>query len=326
MADKKAYIPWIDWAKILGIYLVTLGHGHLVSDDARVLIYSFHMPLFFVLSGVLYKKRGFLETLKKTFKSILIPYFIISFICLCYYLILKGLQGDVSWMDVWSRVGAIFLGLGYESKNWIPVSSPMWFVVALWAIYLLLSLSKKKYYDIAVLVTSFIVSLVLYKTNVDTLFPIDSALMAMPFFVVGYKLKEIIINIDFKKLIIPALLLLPLWFIAAVYNGRVDMCGCNYGNSMFLFYLTGMMACFIAISICKIIRVGGGRLYASGTFLVMGFNIIAVNIVESVWITLFPAIPINTLVGMILGLLIVVAFYPIIVLCKKYFPIIIGNR
>ena len=258
MAVIKQYIPWIDWAKIFGIYLVTLGHGQLVSVDARVLIYSFHMPLFFVLSGMLYKYRSFLETIKKAFKSLVVPYFIISVICLCYYLVLKGLQGNITWMDVWSRVGAIFLGLGYETNNWTPVSSPMWFVVALLVIYLILSLSRNKYYDIAVLVISIIISIILRKTDVDTLFPIDSALMAMPFFVVGYIFKDFIINIDFKKLLVPALLMLPVWYITAVFNGRVDMCGCNYGRSMILFYLIGLMACFIAISFCKIIRVGGG--------------------------------------------------------------------
>ena len=72
------------------------------------------MPLFFVLSGVLYKRRGFVETVRKTFKTLLIPYFLISFICLGYYLALLGLQGGITWIDIWNRVGAIFLGLGYD--------------------------------------------------------------------------------------------------------------------------------------------------------------------------------------------------------------------
>ena len=58
----------------------------------------------------------------------------------------------------------------------------------------------------------------------------------------------------------------------------------------------------------------------------MGFNIIAVNIVEVIWNSLFTAIPINTMIGMVLGLLIIMVFFPIILLCKKFFPIIIGNR
>lgn len=325
MADNKTYVPWINWAKIVGIYLVTLGHGHLVSDDVRVLIYSFHMPLFFVLSGVLYKRRGFVETVRKTFKTLLIPYFLISFICLGYYLALLGLQGGITWIDIWNRVGAIFLGLGYEANNWIPVSSPMWFVIALWVVYLLMSLSQSKHCDLAVLLIAVVASLVLHFTMIDTLLPIDSALVAMPFFVVGYKLKNFIINTDFKRVVIPALILLPVWYLVASYNGRVDMCGCNYGRSIILFYLAGMMMCFIVISLCKIFQTGGAK-YASGTFLVMGFNIIAVNITELVWKYFVPATPINTIIGAALGLLILAVFYPIIVLCKKYFPIIIGNR
>ena len=59
------YQGWIDWAKVMGIYLMVLGHGGLVNADIRQFIFSFHMPLFFILSGYLYKQRSFSETSKK---------------------------------------------------------------------------------------------------------------------------------------------------------------------------------------------------------------------------------------------------------------------
>ena len=40
-------IQWIDTAKLLGIYLVILGHIPMTNNDLTALIYSFHMPLFF---------------------------------------------------------------------------------------------------------------------------------------------------------------------------------------------------------------------------------------------------------------------------------------
>ena len=51
----------VDWTKIIGIFLVTLGHGNLVSVELNTFIYSFHMPLFFILSGILFKYRNFIE-------------------------------------------------------------------------------------------------------------------------------------------------------------------------------------------------------------------------------------------------------------------------
>ena len=49
-------IEWIDIAKGIGIILVVIGH----ISQIKVLndiIYSFHMPLFFIISWYLYKRK-----------------------------------------------------------------------------------------------------------------------------------------------------------------------------------------------------------------------------------------------------------------------------
>ena len=46
-------ILWIDYAKSICIYLVLLGHAH-ASQPVTDFIYTFHMPLFFFLSGCLF--------------------------------------------------------------------------------------------------------------------------------------------------------------------------------------------------------------------------------------------------------------------------------
>ena len=55
----RSSTDWVVIAKGIGIILVVIGHFHpdtspLYWSDIRVIIYSFHMPLFFVLSGYLY--------------------------------------------------------------------------------------------------------------------------------------------------------------------------------------------------------------------------------------------------------------------------------
>ncbi|MBE6924176.1 MAG: hypothetical protein E7466_02905 [Ruminococcaceae bacterium] len=44
---------WIDCARGIGILLVVLGHG--VYGQLRGIVFSFHMPLFFILSGMTYR-------------------------------------------------------------------------------------------------------------------------------------------------------------------------------------------------------------------------------------------------------------------------------
>lgn len=56
-------IIWIDWAKAILIYLMVVGHCLPVKWQGT-LIYAFHMPAFFVISGYLYKPHHWLKTLK----------------------------------------------------------------------------------------------------------------------------------------------------------------------------------------------------------------------------------------------------------------------
>lgn len=51
-------IDWIDTAKGIGIIAVIIGHFH-VPDLTMRLIYSWHMPLFFIISGILYTDKPF---------------------------------------------------------------------------------------------------------------------------------------------------------------------------------------------------------------------------------------------------------------------------
>lgn len=58
VTSKKERLHWLDYSKTIGMYWVVL--GHVFKDNTQLLkdiIYSFHMPLFFFLSGFLHKLR-----------------------------------------------------------------------------------------------------------------------------------------------------------------------------------------------------------------------------------------------------------------------------
>ena len=75
-------IEYIDIAKALGIILVIAGHA--VSSDTEIkrILYSFHMPLFFMLSGMLLKPKATYDYVTwktlavKKLKMLMLPYFI----------------------------------------------------------------------------------------------------------------------------------------------------------------------------------------------------------------------------------------------------------
>ena len=52
-------LTYLDMAKGVGIFLVVLGHIEYIQEDTLKWISSFHMPLFFVIGGILsYAKRN----------------------------------------------------------------------------------------------------------------------------------------------------------------------------------------------------------------------------------------------------------------------------
>lgn len=79
-------IAYIDIAKALGIFLVIL--GHIVSSNTlcKEILYAFHMPLFFLLSGALIKEKEIYDAetwrtfLKKRFSQLMIPYLLFGLI------------------------------------------------------------------------------------------------------------------------------------------------------------------------------------------------------------------------------------------------------
>lgn len=76
----------LDIMKGVGILLVVFAHVFHHSG----IIYQFHMPLFFILSGaaMTYSKSGF--SLKKKTKSLLVPYFVFSLICFVYWALIES--------------------------------------------------------------------------------------------------------------------------------------------------------------------------------------------------------------------------------------------
>ena len=82
IAVNEKRIEFIDIAKALGIIFVVAGHA--VSSDSEIkrILYSFHMPLFFILSGMLLRARKDVdirrirEQINKKLSALMLPYFV----------------------------------------------------------------------------------------------------------------------------------------------------------------------------------------------------------------------------------------------------------
>lgn len=145
---ENSRIAWIDIAKGFTILTVIWGHTLPVNTLARNTIFSFHMPLFFILSGFTMKPAknfsDFLRQTEKDAKRLLMPTVL--------FVILR---------DVFSAAlfGATSMGLGQEiafelfHANGAPLieggamMGALWFLVALFIAKLILRLCSLLFRD-----------------------------------------------------------------------------------------------------------------------------------------------------------------------------------
>lgn len=187
-------IVWMDWAKFIGIFLVVFGHLLQRTGDWHYpelqelwnVIYLFHMPLFFVLSGYMYKESyGF----KKIFFTLVVPYIIYQLLFLPAAFAMNVRAEGFSVAYLRKQFVGIVLGDGYNTSISYYDCLPCWFIVSMIQLRLFfhfVPINKKN--CILLLILCPVILLLLKVYNIDLIFCLDSTLMAIPYFLTGYAL------------------------------------------------------------------------------------------------------------------------------------------
>ena len=93
-------LSWLDVLKGIGIVLVAIGH---IYSNRTVFnwLYSFHMPLFFLAAGWVYKEKSVLTDIKRRIQTIVVPYFSFGLLVLLYWQVIERRfrNSDMSFMD-----------------------------------------------------------------------------------------------------------------------------------------------------------------------------------------------------------------------------------
>lgn len=115
-------IAYLDVAKGIGILLVVLAHNYvrISVPDVGKFIFSFHMPFFFLLSGMLFKPHyPLLVLFKRRFAALIRPYFAAIILLYTVYFFYT----DIRWTTLLRRVVRSF----YASGNYIEWAQ-LWFL------------------------------------------------------------------------------------------------------------------------------------------------------------------------------------------------------
>lgn len=242
-------IRWIDVARGLGIIIVIYAHT-LSADSIRYIFYSFHMPLFFFLSGIVFhhrKNERFLPMVKKNIKNILLPYllFAVSSYLIWFYFFASYTP---SLPEIREHLQGILYG--NNGDNIMFYNGVLWFLPALFATKVLFSsfteLSVKKRF---LLLFLFFFSIAGYLFSVffpedKLVFGLESALTAVVFFGSGFiwNTQAEKLNTFFHK---HASILFPIFALSCMFFAtlhfimtgyQVDLRLNNLGN-YYLYYL-----------------------------------------------------------------------------------------
>lgn len=100
MNNEKKRLLWIDTSKGIAILFVVIGHMIPMTSKFSIWFYSFHVPIFFMISGVLIQYSSMTlhnisakDIITNKAKALLYPYFVFSLLSVVKIFITDGIRG-----------------------------------------------------------------------------------------------------------------------------------------------------------------------------------------------------------------------------------------
>ena len=312
-------------------YLVILGHVVKdVNDPVRVSVYAFHMPLFFFLSGYLHKEQKVKDSIMNAFRKLLLPYFYFAFLIVIIWIGYLCFQHKFDAIIPFLRGYVKNIVLGREN-----VFKGSWFLLALFwvktGLDLLLQV-RKKGIQIGILILLILVLSVLKFLNMPNFVYIESALMALPFYALGFYLNkynllhkiENYFKFDLIKYIAAGIIFLLLLFIGVYFNGRVSMLLVLFGNYK-LFYFTALTG--IALVYCVSNLFTNQRciihLLSAGSLVVFITHFYIIDFLHFAFQKVFF---VNDGIMGLVSFAILCIEIPIVIIFNRYLPFMLGGR
>lgn len=255
---------FIDIAKGVGILAVVWAHILLVGWTHEI-IYAFHMPLFFFISGFLFnvnKYSSFQTFLVKRFKRLIITYFIYSFVTWGIWFIFRYVRHDLV-KSYWMPLLQTFIAQG--SGSYLVHNSALWFIPCLLAVEIMFFFISRLSEGLKISVC-FVMALVgvllahslgdAYLFNMP--WNLDVALLALPFYGTGnilrkrIKLLDIIITHKALFLGISVILLFLLGYLSFNF-GECSMGSSSYQCNEIIFLIRAFTGIFLLLSVCLIL-------------------------------------------------------------------------
>lgn len=253
----KERIAWVDLARGMAIVLVILGHTS-IPNKLVSYIYSFHVPLFFVLSGFLIHRslqKPWPDYLKNKFVRLAVPYFFFSFIGYAYWLITRQVGADPGAIQIDPSIPLNGTFIALRDSSFMTHNSALWFIASLFVSELLFygvyRLVKGDRTMLAIMLLGIAIVGFIYNIFVAVPLPwsLDTAPIVAVFLGIGFFANEYYpLWVKYKAGLVTRLMIfagllaisLTTWRLNRPALGRVDMYYSDYGT--FLLYFVAAMS------------------------------------------------------------------------------------
>jgi len=267
-------IKWVDMAKTIGILTIVLGHT-VAEGMLKTYVYSFHIPLFFFLSGATFrvKDKTFGKFVKDKAMGLLVPYAVFALISQAVYALIQSMASNLiqsergfSLMEGWT---GILMGS-------VEANRALWFLPCLFLMSLMLYpiiRRLERHAPHAQLFAACAMGISVLFTILDEYFfkigtlpwKLDAALKLLAFALGGWFFVRTAGRVHMRKamLRVCTLVLLLIGCVTGIFlNERVMYLGAVYGNVP-VFYLSsicsvlGLSFLFTGLESCPLLEKTG---------------------------------------------------------------------
>ena len=341
----KGRINWIDWAKAFAVCSVVFCH---LPQSQEWFYYRYlqatTITVFFFISGYLKKDHGSTSAnWKRYWSGLIVPYLLYNVLIYPYWFVRYYMQHGMP--DLFAAIKPILGVLLFEHENaWAePLNGPLWYLPAILIMHLIIDGCRKTRHQHLIMIGLCIVSYFLYAANKEYEFLPNLTPMGLfrrlPYYYIGYVMGLWKNHGDSPHVLrklrtqgtVPMILLAAgclavslLFFEWHLHEERIL-------KHAALFYPVNIGLLFALLCFCKLLDHWHWSFVTNlsiGTLVIIGLHIIPIGIINYMvdhffgirdgfgyyW---YEALPITAFI--------ITLLYPIILIAKKYAPMLIGK-
>lgn len=329
-------INWIDWAKALAVTTVVFCH---LPQSQEWFYYRYLqaciITVFFFISGYLKKDRGYdKENWRYYWHGLLTPYIIYNVVVYPYWLVkYYMLHGDLP--DFFSAIRPLLGALLFEHENSFcePLNGPLWYLPAILIMHITIDLCRKTRHLHIIMFTFCIISFFLYAGNKYYAFLPNLTPMGifrrLPYYYIGYVMGQHHVFGQIRPkwdllCCVTCFAISLLFFEWHLHEERLFV-------HVATFYPVNLGFLFGVLYGCKVLDSikSTAIIYISiGSLVIISLHTILIGIINyAIEHYINPGTPIcyHWYEGLPIALIIIAILFPIILLGKKYAPILIGK-